>query len=310
MGSRVVVLAALAALALALPAESSADETGNPEASAFASLPWLVGSLAHPLQIELGFTYDDNVTRGLAADEILWDTIYSLNVTTGRTFPISSNLQGIVTGLLTGEAFGKYSGLAHLGASLRAELQYRESASYDAVTYGAFVRGWLDQYNSHLRDGGRYTVGVSARRALTDRIEVYGDASRSVRRAQSAVWDLTEYSARLNLDYSLGGGTLYALGEFHRGDTVSDGRATLVNVSIAQVFVLDDAFPGDQLFAYRYDAKTWVGMLGYSLPLGHQDSIDIAWRRTQATPTERPDFVTGSLRYVDNQYSIVYLRRF
>ena len=117
----------------------------------------------------------------------------------------------------------------------------------------------------------------------------------------------------MNLDYSLvgSGGTVYLNGEYRRGNTVSDGPPTLVNVSLAQVFVLDDAFPGKQLYAYRYDARTWVGTVGYNLPLGGQASIDISWRRAQGTPSDRPDFdVQGSLRYVDNQYSLFLLKVF
>jgi len=126
------------------------------------------------------------------------------------------------------------------------------------------------------------------------------------------VWDLTDYSARLSLDYSLGrSGTVYLTGEYRRGDTVSDGHATLVNVSLAKVFVLDDAFPDKQLFAYRSDARTWLSTVGYNLPLGQRTSIDISWRRVQSTPTAHLDFdVQGSLRYVDNQYSVVLLKLF
>ena len=126
------------------------------------------------------------------------------------------------------------------------------------------------------------------------------------------MWDLTDYSAKLNLDYSLESrGTLYFTGEYQRGDVVSDGFATLVNVSLAQVFVLDDAFPGKRLFAYRSDARTWLSTVGYNLPLGNRTSIDFSWRRVQSTPTAQLDFpVQGSLRYVDNQYSVVLLKLF
>ena len=190
-------------------------------------------------------------------------------------------------------------------------MQYRGSADYDAVTVAAFARGFLDGYQSHLRDGGRYAVGVSARSSLTDRIDLYGELSANWRRAESAVWDLTDYVARFNLDYSLGRGAFYLAGEFHRGDTVSDGKASLVNLSLADVFVPDDAYPGKGLFAYRFDARTWVGTLGYNFPLGPRDSIDFSWRRVRTTPTARPSFDTsGSLRYTDNLYSVVYLIRF
>jgi hypothetical protein len=264
------------------------------------------------VHVEAGFTFDDNVTRGRVADEILSDKIYSLNLATSRTFSIDNNTRAVVTGLVNGEMFHQYTGLAHLSGGLQAEAQYRGSGDYDAVTLAVFARGWLDNYQSQLRDGGRYSVGVSARRSLTDRIDVFGELSGNWRRAQSAVWDLADYAARLSFDYSLGrSGAFYLTGEFHRGDTVSDGRASLENLSIAEVFVLDDAFPGKGLFAYRFEANTWVGMLGYNFPLGPRDSIDFSWRRIQSTPTAQPPFESpGSLRYIDNQYSVVYLLRF
>jgi len=278
----------------------------------WASPPWSSRTLANPVRVEAGYTFDDNVTRGRVADEILSDKIYGLNLATGRTYAVDDNNRVVLNALLNGEMFHTYTGLARLSGGLQAELQYRGSPDFDAVTYAAFARGWLDNYQSHLRDGGRYSIGVSARRSLTDRIDVYGELSGSGRYAQSAVWDQVDYAARLNLDYSLGrSGTFYLTGEFHYGDTVSDGKPSLVNLSIAKVYVLDDAFPGKGLFAYRYEARTWLGVLGYNLPLGPRDSIDLSWRRVQSTPTAHPAFDSpGSLRYIDNQYSAAYLLRF
>ncbi len=318
---RVVVVVVAALLNLATPTTSTAQDTATgavvvpgPEPGSVAPhfLPGSTRPILDRVQIDLGYTYDDNVTRGRAADEILADQPLGLNVSAGGTLHINDNTRLLVTGLLNGEQFKTYHGLSHLSGGLRAELQYRQSAAFDAVTFAAFARGWMDNYRSHLRDGSHFDLGVSAQTALTDRIGVYGELARHQRHAQSAVWDITDYSARLNLDYSPGrSGTLYLNGEYRRGDTVSDGRATLVNVRLAQVFVLDDAFPGKQLFAYRADAHTWIGTVGYNLPLGPRESIDISWRRVQSTPTSRPEFdVHGSLRYVDNQYSLVFLKLF
>ena len=264
------------------------------------------------VQVELGYTYDDNVTLGRAPDEILWDQFLGLTVSADRALRIDDNTRLVVTGLLSGEKFANYNGLSNLSGGLDLELQYRRSGAFDAITFAAFARGWLANYSSHLRDGSHYSAGVGARGALTDRIGLFGELAWNQRRAQSEVWDLTDYSALLNLDYSLGtSGTLYVNGQYLRGDVVSDGHATLVNVSLAQVFVLDDAFPGKQLFAYRSDARTWVSTVGYNLPLGQRISIDFSWRRVQSTPTAHLDFpVQGSLRYVDNQYSVILLKLF
>ena len=106
-------------------------------------------------------------------------------------------------------------------------------------------------------------------------------------------------------------GIVYLTGEYRKGDTVSSGFASLVNVGLAEVFVPDDAFEDLGLIAYRFDARSVFGTLGWNLPLGPRDSLDFSWRRIQSTPTRRPDFdFSGSLRYIDNQYSIVYLMRF
>jgi hypothetical protein len=269
-------------------------------------------SIVDRVQVDLGYTYDDNVTRGRTGDEILADQLLGLNVSASGALRIDDNVRLVVTGLLSGEKFSTYNGLSNLSGGLQAELQYRQSGAFDAITFAAFARGWLDNYASHLRDGSHFALGVNAQGALTDRIGVYGELAWNRRYAQSEVWDLNYYSARLNLDYSLGrNGTVYLNGEYRRGNAVSDGRPTLVNVSLAQVFVLDDAFPGKQLYAYRYDARTWVGTVGYNLPLGPRASIDVSWRRAQGTPTDRPDFdVQGSLRYVDNQYSVFLVKVF
>ena len=277
-----------------------------------AALPGSPSSILDRVQIDLGYTYDDNVTRGRVADEILADQLLGLSASAGGTLRINDNTRVVVTGMLNGEKFKTYNGLSNLSGGLQAELQHRQSAAFDAVTFGAFARGWLDNYDSHLRDGGHLALGVNAQGAPTDRIGVYGELAWNRRYAQSDVWDLNYYSARLNLDYSLGrSGTVYLNGEYRRGNTVSDGRPRLVNVTLAQVFVLDDAFPGKRLYAYRYDARTWVGIVGYNLPLGPRASIDISWRRAQGTPTDRPDFdVQGSLRYIDNQYSLPLLMVF
>ena len=306
-------------LILATPTTSAAQGTGaavpgpvsggqEPLAQAASIRPSFLDSL----DVQLGYTYDDNVTLGRTDDEILWDQSLTLAASASRAFRISDNVRLVLTGLLNGEKFDRYNGLSNLSGGLDAEIQYRRSGAFDAITYTAFARGWLDNYVSHLRDGSHYSLGVSARGAVTDRIALSAELAHNERHAQSDVWNLIDNSALLSLDYSLGErGTLYLTGQYRRGDVVSDGHATLVNVSLAKVFVLDDAFPNQQWFAYRSAARTWISTVGYNLPLGHQASLDISWRRIQSTPTAHLSFdVQGPLRYVGNQYSIVLIKQF
>lgn len=191
-------------------------------------------------------------------------------------------------------------------------MQYRASGAFDATTFSLVGRALYEQYESRLRSGPRYFVGVNARRALTDRIEVFAELGANLRHGKSDVFNWRDYAAKVNVDYSLGRkGIVYVAGEYRRGDTVSSGLPSLVNVGLAEVFVPDDAFDGADLVAYRFDARSIFSTVGFNYPLGARDSIDVSWRRVQATPVKRPAFdFSESLRYIDNQYSLVYLMRF
>ena len=125
------------------------------------------------------------------------------------------------------------------------------------------------------------------------------------------MFQLRDWAAKANIDYSLGrNGVVYAAGEYRKGDTFASGLGSLTNAAIADVFVIDDAFE-NQLVAYRLDARTVLGTVGYNRPLGPRDSLDFSYRRVQTDPSNKPSFDAGGpLKYIDNQYSIVYLLRF
>lgn len=273
------------------------------------AVAWKTGKDA--IRVETGFSWDDNVTRARDAASKLSDGFVNLGLSYGRFFPLGNNSRFAASGFFSGDKFRDYPGLGSASAGAQGEYQYRTSASFDAITFGIFARLNFDEFESRLRDGKRYAFGVNARRALTDRIDVFGELAGTVRHAKSAVFDRREVSIRGNVDYALTKkGTLYVTGEFRRGDTVSTGFPSLENLDIAEVLVQDDAFDG-RYFSYRTDAKTVIGTLGYNLSLGPRDSIDFSWRRAEARPIQSPGFqVSGPFRYVANQYAIIYLTRF
>ena len=147
--------------------------------------------------------------------------------------------------------------------------------------------------------------------AITDRVGLFGAIAASRRNAHSAVFDTSDRSARVNIDYALGGGdTLYLGGEFRRGTIVSSGRSSLDDITIAEVIVPDDAYPARSFFAYRLDATTVIATIGYNLRFGNRDSVDFSLRRIESTPTERPTWSVADDSYVAHQLSVFYLTRF
>jgi hypothetical protein len=259
---------------------------------------------ANPVRVEVGYTRDDNVNRG--REEKLSDDIFNANVSTNAIFPVSEHARVLVTGFLNAEKLRSIEGLDRISLGVQGEVQYRTSAEFFAPTFAVVGRALLDEFNSGMRSGQRFALGVNLRQALTDRLNLFSALTASWRNAGNSVFDGKDHAARFNLDYALGrDATLYLGGEYRRGDTVTSAPDSPVYEAIAKVDAPDDAYGDRGFVAYRYEAKTVLWTLGYNLRLGPNDSIDLWWRRAESTPTS-----AGSLRYTANQYSIGYLIRF
>lgn len=263
------------------------------------------------LLLDAGLTFDDNVTRAKEGADRLNDSAYSLNISKSKFFPVSPQSRLLLTGVIGGERFQTYTGLSHLDAALETELQYRESSEFSAPTLGLFAKLKFEDYESGVRDGHRYSVGVSISQPLTDRINLFAALASNQRTSSSKVFSTVDTSARMHLDYALSARkALYLSAEYRKGDVVSTGRSSLENVTISKVFVLDNAFTGGQFFSYKIDGSTWLTTVGYNHALGPNGSFDVAWRRVESTPELRPSWATSPRSYISNQLLATYLLRF
>ncbi len=263
------------------------------------------------VQLEAGAVYDDNVTRAKSGVDRRGDHSYALNVSKSIVQPLSANSQLLMTGTLGGEKFRRFNGLSRLAATAEAEYKYRASSEFDEPTFGAFARLTAEGFESSLRDGYRLSAGLSYHQPLTDRINVFAAVSHNLRNANSRVFSTRDNSVRGNVDYALSDNEILYLGaEYRKGDIVSTGRPSLENATVADVFAQDDAYPGGQMFSYRFRGSTVLLTMGYNLTLGPRDSIDFSWRHIRSTPGLRPGFVTSPRSYIANQLSAVYLMRF
>ena len=230
-------------------------------------------------------------------------------------FPTGTHTRLLLNAYLDAQKFRKHRGLDRVSGSLHSEFQYRTSAKFNAITYGLFGQVSLDEYDSELRGGYRYAFGLNARSALTDRIDVFTALTRTVRDADSEVFDLKDYSARLNIDYSLHrSGTLYFGTEYRRGDTASSAPNTDFYLDIADAAEADDAYHNRRFTASRYEAETLIWTVGYNWLIGQRDAIDLTFRRADSSPTNIPADAqyegSGGSSYTSNQFSIIYLMRF
>ena len=281
-------------------------------ASAAAAQDAPAPSVLAGVQTELGVTYDTNVTRARLSSDILSDEFFSLQLSKDWIVPIAAQSRVTLTGVAGGDAFVHYSGLSRAFAEGQANIDYRTSGEFDAVTFGAFVRVGGDAYKSLLRSGYRLATGLTAQAALTDRINLLGAVGYDERRAESDVFSGRNTSVRLNLDYAATDrDTLYLGADYRRGDVVSSGRASLENIDTAKVLVPDDAFPGGDWFSYRFEADTLVTTVGFNHGFGPKASIDASWRHAVSKPALSPSFpTTVPNRYIADQFTISFVLRF
>ena len=263
------------------------------------------------IQVDVGFMFDNNVTRGKVAQDKLSDRVYSVNASKNKIFSFNPNLRAILTGSISGEKFDNYYKLSGVTAGIQGEVEYRPSAEFGAPTFAVFAQTSAEHHESRLRNGYRYSLGASVRQPLTDRIGLFGAISHNERYGKSSVFNNRFNAVRFNIDYALNSTeTFYLSGEYRRGQIVSTGLASIDNLDVADVFVQDDAYPGGQFFSYQFDGRTVLSTLGYNLGLGPRHSLDLSWRRAQSKPNRKPDFATSGSSYIADQYSIVYLVRF
>ncbi|ADE11706.1 autotransporter domain-containing protein [Sideroxydans lithotrophicus] len=269
-------------------------------------------SLEHPsgLLVAAGFAYDDNVSRASEVLDKLSDTIYSLTVSKGLVFAVSRHTRLTVSGFMDVEKFRNYAGLGHVSGGMQGEYMYRSSGEFGAPTYGIFARFEADQYESTLRDGTHSSAGLTLRKPLTDRIDLFASVAENAHTGKSDVFNTRDVSGRMNFDYALAvGQTIYLTGEYRKGDIISSGLPSLKILDIATVFVRDDAFASAGFFDYRMKGRTVLFTLGYNIGFGNKDSADISWRRVQSTPDMTPAYASP-LNYTVNQLAIVYLMAF
>ena len=263
------------------------------------------------IRVEAAVTSDNNVSRSRGADK-LSDVSYGINVATSRNIALSSNTRLALQGSAGVERFTRYTGLSKVYAGFNGEFQYRRSADFDAPTFGLFARGTLERYESNLRDGYRYSAGARVLQPISTQLDLFAAVAYNVRDGKSTVFDNKDYSARMNLDYSLTSkSTLYAGGEFRRGDIVSTAQPALRYLDVAEAVVRDDAFTDGVRQAYRLRAATLIASLGYNLALQADHSLDLSLRWVRSTTLARPGFANAEvIRYYDVQAGVAYLFRF
>lgn len=236
---------------------------------------------------DLGVGYDDNVGNARDRVNIRDSTVVAGGVNLDYTRALSLNTGLLLRGALQGEAVEAEDGLSHGRLLAMARLSHRPSGGFYMPTFAVWASAAALEFNSTMRDGFEFRGGLFLSGPLTTSIAARFGVAAVERSAANYVFDLSGWSASVNLDWAVTPGvTLYTGYQFQDGEVVSTGTVPPKSTHLptrcgaASACDPDDALKGQS--AYRVDAKTRLGTLGINVPLSPRFSLDAQVRHTDS----------------------------
>lgn len=257
------------------------NRSARPHAALAAALLLLAAPARaeHHVQVhwsgDLGVGYDDNVGSAALADDTRDSAFVSAGLNLDYAQRLGSTTGLLLRGSLRGDAYERTDALSNgkLGGLVR--LSYRARGGFHTPVLAGWCSAALWEFDSAMRDGTEFRAGAYVSEPLTTALSARLSVQASERRADSELFDLSAWSAGLNLDWNvLGVVTLYGGYQLHEGDLVSSGS---VYPKAHEPEPGDDSRDDDALeglIAYQVEARTQIGVLGANLPISGRLSLD------------------------------------
>ncbi|HEX4883928.1 MAG TPA: hypothetical protein VFX05_07300, partial [Casimicrobiaceae bacterium] len=238
--------------------------------------------------------FDSNVTNAQADDDIRESGFASAtgNVDYLRNVSLYTTL--LLRGSVQGEYWNSFEGLNNGKGSAMARLLYRGDGDFWTPTFAGWVSAAVMEFDSAIRDSNEYRAGAFVTENLTTQVTGRFALGASRRESDGLVYDLSGYSASVNLDWVPAARTaVYAGYQYYVGDVASTASATSFwIVEAAEAIEADDAFGGlaGGLLAYRLDAKAQVTTLGFNYAFSRKLSADVQGQYISTRATGRIDY--------------------
>lgn len=236
---------------------------------------------------DLGAGYDDNAGNASSKGDVESDSFVSAGLNLDWHWRPTLYTALLVRGSLRGDGYDELDGLSSAKLGPMVRISHRPAGGFYMPTLAAWASAALWEFDSTLRDGAEYRGGVYLSEPLTTAISARLGFAMVERSGDSRVFDLSAWSASLDFDWQVAPRlTIYLGYQFHDGDIVSTGTVQpksshlLGGCGGASACDPDDALDGQ--FAYRVDAKTQLGTLGFNVPLSPRLALDAQLRHADS----------------------------
>jgi hypothetical protein len=233
---------------------------------------------------ELGVGHDSNAGNAERASDKFSDELAIAGLRADYSTSLSARARLLMRAGLQGEKYNDLEALDNLKLSGLARLTFR-TRSNSSANWSLWGSAALWEFDSGLRDSSEYRAGVFLVEPLGTQWSARLSATRSWRRADSAVFDLDNGSLGVDLDWRAGRNlTIYMGSQFRVGDVFSTSTPSPGLLSASEARAIDDAFGGGRV-VYRLDADTWVHTLGFNVGLRPGVALDVQAQYVDADAT-------------------------
>jgi hypothetical protein len=247
------------------------------------------------LDAAAGFSYDDNLSNGLEAQDRKADTAAVLDLSGGFHQQLDASTGLSLSLLADSQTYLHYSGLSNIGVGARALLRTKFGLGAEAPWLAVAAQGVYHNYHYDYQDGWQYEAGATLGKQFGERWGLRGSVRYDAYvadRVQPAIipdkpgspydtygWNLGVQATYLGTDADL-----FSLSYNWRTGTVTSVTGPDEEILEYSDRVARDPVFGNNEFAYRINADTQTIQLAWSHALGRHSAINLAYayRRSRA----------------------------
>jgi hypothetical protein len=231
-----------------------------------AALPYAARS-DWTLGADTSLRHDDNVGNSAGSYGMVGDYAFDARLSLFQLFPLGENYSVTVGSDLSGESFGRLTGLDNASLDGLVSLKRKWGLGAFAPWARAGISIGRTDYDDSYRNTWNYRATLASGRRIDDRWNLWGEYAleREAASTQTAqvpdvsgdAFSQNSQSAAINLEYSLNDRVFLGLGLLERhGDVVSTAERHVVSYEGARAVAEDPAF-GPQAYAYRLLGTTY-----------------------------------------------------
>lgn len=249
------------------------------------------------LDASAGYTYDDNLSNGLADEDRKADSALLAGVRAGWHEQLGAGT-GVTLALLAEQnGYLEYSGLSNFAAGVNLRLRHKFGLGYRAPWLSLSGQALYRNYHDDDRDGWQYDAGAVVGVPLSARFSLHGSVRYDAFEADQTQPTLRPGYATDAYDtsgWNLGAKLLYVVGPFDlvsAGYGYRDGSVTAVTQPDREILEYSDAVAVDTVFgtsprriAYRFDGETDTLSLAWSHAFSAHLALTVsyAYRQTRS----------------------------